>query len=474
MKLILPSAATLLGLLCHITLASHAGPGAAAQIHLEAENAKLFGTKLSAAAAGYSGRGYVAGFDQKGDAVRWHFAATNGYYRLLLGFRSPYGEKGFEVHINNLTVAGRFPQTDKFSTIDMGLVQLTDGDNTLEVSGGWKISDAWNWYEIDRVDLIPTRPPAPPRPVPNTLCDAQATTETWALMARLAADYGQRTWSGQQSADEIDDIVRLTGRKPVIISGDLMDYTPSRRAYGARPDRQVEELIELTKTGHIASLCWHWGAPTNLLNTPEQPWWRGFYTWATTFDISAALADTNSEPYQLLLQDMDVIAAELKKFSNARVPVLWRPLHESEGGWFWWGAKGPEAFKQLWHLLHQRLTQHHGLHNLIWVLTSEKPEWYPGDDVVDIIGVDAYPDDRSDPLSSRWEPLKARFDGKKLIALTEFGGVPDIEKMHRLGVWFAYFAPWTGNYGPSGMPRAFTEYVYQSPNVFTLDGAKPR
>ena len=71
--------------------------------------------------------------------------------------------------------------------------------------------------------------------------------------------------------------------------------------------------------------------------------------------------------YQLILRDIDAIAVELQKFENAGVPVIWRPLHEAQGNatdatgngaWFWWGAHGPTAFKQLWRLMHDRLTNH--------------------------------------------------------------------------------------------------------------------
>ena len=149
--------------------------------------------------------------------------------------------------------------------------------------------------------------------------------------------------------------------------------------------------------------------------------------------------NTNSVNYSLLLRDIDAIVAQLKKFSSNNIPVLWRPLHESEGGWFWWGAKGSEPFKQLWRLLYQRRTVFHGLNNLIWVLASEDPAWYPGDDMVDIVGVDGYPTDMTDPLSARWQALRARLDEKIFIALTEFGGVPDVDKMRSCEVYWSWF-----------------------------------
>lgn len=62
-------------------------------------------------------------------------------------------------------------------------------------------------------------------------------------------------------------------------------------------------------------------------------WWSGFYTAATTFDLEAALANKTSERYALLIRDIDAIAVQLGRLHKANVPVVWRPLHEAEGGW---------------------------------------------------------------------------------------------------------------------------------------------
>lgn len=442
-----------------------AGNAVAAPIVLEAENAIRTGITVTTAVAGFSGTGYVTGFDATGDNVRWSFSASNGLYNLRIRFRSQYGEKGFDATLNGVTSSGMFPQSTAFATFDAGLVELTNGNNTLQIGGGW------NYYEIDRADLIFTNAPPPPLPVPATLVDANATFAARMLMADLVSAYGNITWSGQHETNDAIYVLNTSGRKPLIISDDLIDYSPTRVQYQGAPADYTERMIAEERFGQVQALCWHWNAPTNLINQPGQEWWRGFYTDATTFDLAAALANTNSTEYAMMLRDMDAIAVQLKKFASNNIPVLWRPLHESEGGWFWWGAKGPETFKQLWRLLHQRLTTYHGLHNLIWVLTSENPAWYPGDDVVDVVGVDAYPTDKSDALSGQWQALLARFNGKKLLALTEFGGVPDIEKMQRFGVWWSWFAPWTGTLGPTGMPTTTVNRIYQSPAVFTLDEA---
>ena len=439
-----------------------------AHIILEAEDGVCSGTEISTAAKGFSGAGYVTGFKNDSNSVSWNFPATNGLYNLNLRYRAPSGGKGFNATVNGLTVSGLFPASKKFATCFVGLVELTNGLNTLRVGGGW------GYYDIDRAELSPASALPPPLLVPAVPVNPHATPAARKLLADLAADYGKITWSGQHRPYEAGNVFQITGQWPVNLSGDFLEYSPSRVQHGARPGKFTEDMIALHDTGFVISMMWHWNAPTNLPDTVEQPWWSGFYTRATTFNVAVALANTNSPEYALLLRDMDVIAAQLKKFSDRDIPVLWRLLHEAEGGWFWWGAKGPEAFKKLWRLLYQRFTEYHHLNNLIWVLTNENPAWYPGDDVVDIVGVDAYPADPRDPLVVIWKNMLARFDGKKLIALSEFGGVPDVPRMNQFGVHFAYFDPWTGKLGPQGMATNAVIRVYQSTNVLTRAALETR
>ena len=444
-------------------------PGAGG-VTLEAENGLLSGNPVpyvTTATAGYSGSGYVSGIQDATARVSWSFTAAPGLYRLTIRFRSPFGQKGFEANFNGHGFSGMFPQSAGFANFDSGLVQIVPGANTLQIGGGW------TYYDIDRMVLTPALAPAPPLPVPATLCDAQATFAARMLMTSLVADYGKVTWSGQHNSGDIAVIQNTTGRKPVIVSGDLIDYSPTRVQYGGMPANYTESQIALESSGYVLSLLWHWNAPTNLINTVGHEWWRAFYTDSTTFDVAAALANTNSTEYAMMLRDIDAIAVQLKKVSSNNIPVLWRPLHEASGGWFWWGAKGSGPFKSLWRLLYQRLTVYHNLHNLIWVCTNIDPAWYPGNDVVDILSVDDYPADPTDPLQNDWNPLLTQFNGVKLIALSEFGGVPDIERMHLFGVWFSYFAPWTGDYIQKAPPATMTR-IYNSAEVISLDEMNAR
>ena len=78
--------------------------------------------------------------------------------------------------------------------------------------------------------------------------------------------------------------------------------------------------------------------------------------------------------YDLLLEDMDAIAKELQKLRDAGVPVLWRPLHEASGGWFWWGSATTdrETYNALFRYTKNYLTSK-GVHNFIYVYSPGGP-----------------------------------------------------------------------------------------------------
>ncbi len=96
-----------------------------------------------------------------------------------------------------------------------------------------------------------------------------------------------------------------------------------------------------------------------------------------------------------LIRDIDAISEQLKILQDNNVTVLWRPLHEASGGWFWWGCRGKDAYQWLWNLMYERQTHYHKLNNLIWVWNGQDPDWYVGDDRCDIIGEDVYADARN-------------------------------------------------------------------------------
>jgi mannan endo-1,4-beta-mannosidase len=348
---------------------------------------------------------------------------------------------------------------------------LEAGDHRLRIGNGW------GWFNVDKVTLHPVTALPPPKPA-QPLSDRSASLPARQMMQWLSGLYGRKTLSGQHmgGAPELDRIMQAAGKAPALRSYDLMDYSPSRLEHGAHPGGTTEKALAWARSGGVLSLGWHWNAPTDLIDAgPDKYWYSGFYTRATTFDVAAALADSTSARYRLILRDIDAIAVELRKTSDAGMPVLWRPLHEASGRWFWWGAQGPAAFVKLWRLLYDRITRHHGLHNLIWVFTTypHQGDWDPGEDVYDIVGYDGYKEGGSEAMvaSGEWDALQTVYAGKKMLALAENGSIPHAGLMRALQVRWLWFDTWSGEFilQDRWNPPAAIRQAYQDPDVLSFE-----
>jgi hypothetical protein len=302
-----------------------------------------------------------------------------------------------------------------------------------------------------------------------------ATAEAKKLKAFLDATYGKKIISGQAFENVKETwLTRISeashGKQPAILSLDFMNSMPWRVANGANPDETTDMGIDWVKNqGGILEMHWHWDAPKNSNFST----WQAFYTQNTTFDLVYALNNPTSEDYQLLIRDIDIVAEKLLRMQREGIALLWRPLHEAEGKWFWWGAKTGTACTQLYRILYDRLVNYHGINNLIWVWNSygtTKENWYPGDDVVDIIAWD-YTDYNQNTGS--WKQYQQLFGTKgKLFALGEDGKLTDPD------VWvqqpWLYFITWAYMIKDPSQSNGkntaeWINRVYNDPRVLTLD-----
>ena len=154
---------------------------------------------------------------------------------------------------------------------------------------------------------------------------------------------------------------------------------------------------------------------------------------------------------------MEMIADSLLTLQKEGVAVLWRPLHEASGKWFWWGTDGAKSCVALYKLMFDIFVNQKGLHNLIWVWTTDEAsdalDWYPGDEYVDVVGRDYYYYPRESNHSSligSFETVKEIFGGKKIVALSENGSVPYPDEMKADGANWSWFMPWYGDYAMEG------------------------
>jgi mannan endo-1,4-beta-mannosidase len=436
----------------------------------EAENGTLSGTTVSTQRSGYTGTGFVTGFDATGDKVTVSITTKAGVYNLYIRYASPSGDKFNFIYINDENTGSvAFPSSPVFAETKVGKVYLKEGPNTIAI-----VKD-WGYFEVDDI-RIERSTASDYHPIASALVTPSPSTKSDSLYKFLSKVYGKVILSGQfGGATEFDKIKTLSGKTPVIRGFDLIEYSPSRVAHGST-STETEKAIDWNKQKGIVTFCWHWNAPKDLIDQPGKEWWRGFYTEATTFDVTKAMNNPSSEEYTLILRDIDAIAVQLKKLKDAKVPVLWRPLHEAEGKWFWWGAKGPEACKWLWKLLFDRLTNYHQLNNLIWVWTSTGSpsaiDWYPGNEFVDIIGADIYlPNGTYSSSFITFDNMVSLYGGKKIIALSENGPIPDPESLFQQSAAWSWFCTWSGNFITDGVSNssAHIHAVFNHDYVITMD-----
>ena len=443
---------------------------------------------------GFSGNGFSY-LDQKGTTVSIEVDVPEaGLYEMNICYCEPYdtNKKVQYLQVNGVNQGElSFIHNLKFEETSGGVVNLRKGKNTIELKA------YWGYTFFDYLTLTPADESLTNLTPTRKLSNPNASDSAKRLYSYLCDQYGKHIIAGQQeycgehnynlwsdpntfikdNEAEFEYILDKTGKQPAIRGIDLLAYRSNTNWTDHAPERAIEWV---NKYKGIAALTWHWNVPSTEDGGDDV----AFYvestgnTPFTTFSITNALEEGTWENKQLLA-DIDAIAAELKKLKDADVPVMWRPLHEAEGGWFWWGAEGAEPCKKLYRLLYDKLTNEYGLDNLIWVWTGytfpTSADWYPGDDVVDIIGYDKYNAVDGLPnlssISSTFYSLVQSTNGQKMVAMSENDSIPSLENLLNDKAAWLYFCPWYMNYLTSEQnnPVESLVEIYNSDYCITLD-----
>ena len=300
---------------------------------------------------------------------------------------------------------------------------------------------------------------------PGRPCDPQATHLTRALLRYLALrPTQQNALCGQMISDNATEystyvaaLAAQTGRWPAML-GIAVEIQDAPLDIAA----SIDHAITYTQAGGIAQLKWamwnpwrahlyvQWqqiGFPGDLLKI-DIP---GLLDPSGTPTISANTAAENLAARATVLGWVDAVATEIKRYNAATgsQPLLFRPLSEMNGGWFWWGHRTHAEYTGLWNLIYDRLTQPaalggHDLHNLIWVYESASSEhvpkgatdtpaasdyYYPGDDRVDVMAHNLY--DADWVLS--WDANKVYARYPKIYAVPQAG--PALAYPWRTGIF---------------------------------------
>lgn len=431
--------------------------------------------------------------DQKGTTVSIEVDVEEaGLYELTVCYCEPSdpNKKVQYLNINGVNQGEiSFPHNLTFEETSGGIVMLEKGVNVIEFKA------YWGYTYFDYLTVKPADENLKTLSPDRQLSNPNASDSTKRLYNYLCDQYGNHILSGQQeycgshnynlyadpdnyikdNEQEFEYIQEKTGKMCAVRGIDFLNY----RSNASWDDNAAERTIQwVNEYKGIATVVWHWSVPSEEGSTDCNFYVESASANYTTFSISRALEEGTWEN-EVLMADIAEIAKQLTKLKDADVPILWRPLHEAEGGWFWWGAEGPENCKKLYRLLYDQLTNVYGLDNLIWVWTgyaySTSPDWYPGDDVVDIVGYDKYNAAGGLPnlssISSTFYSLVKSTDGKKMVTMSENDSIPSLENLLKDKASWLYFCPWYMNYLTSEQNNPVDNLIeiYNSEYCITLD-----
>ncbi|MBQ8201304.1 MAG: hypothetical protein IJZ74_06020 [Clostridia bacterium] len=293
------------------------------------------------------------------------------------------------------------------------------------------------------------------------LSNVNAIDSAKAVYAYLQETWGTACLTGQMESTwmtspdyEMNFIFKHTGKLPAIRGLDFMHN-----------DFQgvVNRSIAWWKQGGIPHICWHTGSDFASGYNESK---------SHNLDWDAALTP-GTEAYTVLLSAMDRAVPYLQQLEDAGVPVLWRPFHELDGGWFWWSKGGSDSFVRLWQLMYSRYTDYWGLDNLIWLLGysgngGNMAAWYPGDAYVDLIGADSYTPGANGRLYA--EVAGVAPEGMPIV-FHECGTIPTQAQMEAADAPWLMFMVWHTSHltdGKSNTPASLKK-IYTSEYFITLD-----
>lgn len=286
--------------------------------------------------------------------------------------------------------------------------------------------------------------------VKTYMVDASATAETVALFYNLKKLAKTKFAIGQQDAfnsfynngsSSMSDIKKTTGNDPALLGSDFMFITDKNNTgqndnwFYQQEKKITEDAKQAYAKGMINVFCWHLREPNkedsfyaNDMSAAEK---------ATAFK-SILPGGSKHDWYKLKLDKIASVISNLKGSNGELIPIIFRPFHEFDGNWFWWGADycSPEDYKTGFQFTVNYLKNSKGLHNVLYAFSPDNTyttsanylSRYPGDAFVDVLGMDNYGDFNnqgqpgSDRANSKLKMVSDLAKSKvKIAALTETG-----------------------------------------------------
>ena len=422
----------------------------------EAEAATLSGNAAIGTSTAASGGKYVK--MNEGDITFSGVTVDKaGQYTVVIHYMNNYDDSKINfVGVGDASAQVTFEETGKGEFADVETVlNLAAGANTIA------ITKSWGWIDVDYIEVKPFEAKA------FDLCNAPVTKTATASAVKLynflVNNFGKKTISGVMTGnmdaytigdatqhEDVQAVFKAGGKYPALIGVDLMNAT------GANKDESwfkqyTEKAVDIAKTtwakGGIPAFTWHWRPGEEV-----EFYVKGAHDTYTEFDFTEAFVkgttswDTLSTAYKALVADIDTIAKIFLDLQKEGVAAIFRPLHESGGNWFWWSTHTGKQFAALYQLVYERMVFKNGVNNLIWVFNPQdasKISWTPGETHYDVLSVDIY-NSANDHQSNRaaFVDFSNKGGTNKILALSENGPIPDVDKMYDEGATWSWWMPW--------------------------------
>ena len=447
-----------------------------AQTKIEAEQAQLSNCNVIASAV-YSG-GKAVSMTESNSFIKCSInVEKKGKYIVFVAGDGIGGEKVVNCKVNETSTAFRL---NDYKEVEVGVFFLKQGANTLTITPNW------TWYNVDYVRIMSNEEYAD-FDLSITPVDMEATDEARLMYKFLHDNFGKKSISGIMTGDmssangnitqhaDVKAVAQVAGKYPALIGFDFMNAT-GRSAGDQWMKDYTRSSIDLAKDtylrGGFPAFTWHWRDPSRATNE--------FYTDQTNMRITKAMNsdgswNTSSTLYKNIIRDIDAVADFFLELQAAGMACIFRPLHEASGGWFWWGREGAVPFRQLYRLVFDEMVNKKGVHNVIWVWNADPSdvEWDPGFEYYDVVSADIYnPDFDYSSNSPTFYNLQKLTQGKKIIALSENGPIPDIEKeVDEEAIW-SWWMPWYQTWNGGFVNKTSTQEwrkCMNDPRVITLE-----
>lgn len=306
-----------------------------------------------------------------------------------------------------------------------------------------------------------------------------------AILSYLAELPGQKkTLSGVQvneyevyiDCTSADRVRAQTGKVPAVLGLELMNAI----AYPPYPSYLIDRALTQTAAGGLVTISWHERNPVEVCQ-------RGEYfecaKKAMSPDTLRAVLTPGTPENKLWRADVHAMAKTLHALREAGVVVLFRPYHEMNGGWFWWGKQ--DALPELWDALYDELVGREKLDNLIWVwsVDREAPDaarYFPKRHKPDVVGTDMY---EPDPDTAKFSKARANVGALAKtapFAFTEVGLAPGSKTLDELNPVYVLLWgdmlnvgwSWNGDCPTCNKPEQVAAF-FKLPRIVTLDELPP-